>query len=271
MTLSDSGQEPKALAARLRVHALRMVHKAKASHIGSCLSLADIMAVLYGRILQVDPANPAEAHRDKLYMSKGHAAAVLYAALAERGFIPVEELAHYNQDCSRLTGHVNSAVPGVELSTGSLGHALPVAVGATMAADRLALRGRVICILSDGDCDEGSNWEAFLIAGHHKLGRLTVIIDYNKIQSFGRTADVLDLEPFADKLAAFRWRVKELDGHDLGAVEAALREPAGDQPLAIIAHTVKGKGVSWMEDRLEWHYKSPSDEQLLQALAEVGA
>lgn len=270
MTLSNSG-DPKALAAKLRAHCLRMVHKAKASHIGSCLSLADIMAVLYASVLQVDPASPADPNRDKLYMSKGHAAAVLYAALAERGFIPIAALAQYNQDCSYLTGHVNSAVPGVELSTGSLGHALPVAVGAAMAADRLKLTGRVICILSDGECDEGSNWEAMLIAGHHRLGRLTAIIDYNKIQSFGRTADVLDLEPFADKLRAFRWRVEELDGHDLGAIKAALDLPVGDKPLAIIAHTVKGKGVSWMEDRLEWHYRSPSDDQLRLALAEVGA
>jgi transketolase len=271
MTLSASDQAPRALAARLRAHSLRMVHKAKASHIGSCLSLADIMAVLYGPILRVDPAEPGDPNRDKLYMSKGHAAAVLYAALAERGFIPVEELGVYNQDCSRLTGHVNHAVPGVELSTGSLGHALPVAVGSAMAADRLGLQGRVVCILSDGECDEGSNWEAFLIAGHHRLNRLTAIIDYNKIQSFGRTAEVLDLEPFADKLTAFRWRVVEIDGHDLEAIERVLSAPPTDQPLAVIAHTVKGKGVSWMEDKLEWHYRSPSDDQLQAALDEVGS
>jgi transketolase len=270
LTLSPPDLDARALAARLRAHALRMVAAANASHIGSCLSCADILAVLYGRVLRVDAGNPRDPARDKLFMSKGHAAAILYAALAERGFLPTSELIQYNQDGSRLTGHVTHAVPGVELSTGSLGHALPVAVGSALAAQRLGLAGRVFCILSDGECDEGSNWEAFLLSGHLRLG-ITIIIDYNKIQSFGRTADVLDLEPFADKLRACRWRVHEVDGHDVGALEAVLAAPPDPAcpSTAVLAHTVKGKGVSWMEDRLEWHYKSPSPAQLIDALSEV--
>jgi transketolase len=271
VSLSNSASDPRAMAVKLRSHSLRMTHRAKSSHVGSCLSAADILATLYTRVLRVDPHAIDDPHRDKFYMSKGHAAAVLYAALAERGFFPVSELDGYNQDGSILSGHVNHAAPGVELSTGSLGHALPVAVGAAMAADRLKLNGRVFCMLSDGECDEGSNWEALLIAGHHRLRRLTVIIDYNKIQSFGRTAEVLDLEPFGDKLRSFRWAVREIDGHDTDALEAALADSDDEKPKAIVAHTVKGKGVSWMEDRLEWHYKSPSDEQLERALAEVNA
>ncbi len=260
--------DPVEFARRIRKHAVRMVYKAKASHIGSCLSMADVLAVLYAQVLNIDPNDPNKPDRDRFILSKGHATAIMYAALAERGFIPIEELEEYCTDMARLTGHISHAVPGVEVSTGSLGHGLPIATG--MA---LALKGtsRVFCLLSDGECDEGSNWEAILFAPHHKLENLTVIVDYNKIQSFGRVADVLNLEPFADKWRSFGWNVEDIDGHDIGAITAALQgAPAvAGKPTVVLANTVKGKGVSFMEDKLEWHYKSPSPEQLEEALAEL--
>lgn len=263
--------DPVAFARQIRVHALRMTAAARSSHIGSCLSIADLLAVLYTRILRVDPSNPRNPDRDRLIVSKGHAAAIVYAALAERGFIPVSMLDDYCREGSALTGHISHAVPGVEVSTGSLGHGLPIAVGMALAARADCRPSRIICLLSDGECDEGSNWEAILFAPHHKLGNLMAIIDYNKIQSFGRVDEVLDLAPFRDKWCAFGWDTSEIDGHDLNAIETALAVPplVRGSPRAVIAHTVKGRGVSFMEDKLEWHYRSVSPEQLEQAIAEV--
>jgi transketolase len=265
--------DPTAFAKRIRVHALRMVHTANASHIGSCLSMADVLAVLYTRFLRLDPNDPRRADRDRLIVSKGHAAAIVYAALAERGFFSADELMKYCQADTSLTGHVSHSVPGIEASTGSLGHGLPIAVGLALAAKADKRAWRSVCILSDGECDEGSNWEAILFAPHHRLDNLVVVVDYNKIQSFGRVEEVLALEPFADKWRAFGWHVVECDGHDRAALEralAAVPESAG-KPTVLIAHTVKGKGVRFMEDKLEWHYKSPSPQQLLDAIAEVEA
>ncbi|MGE0752458.1 MAG: transketolase [Variibacter sp.] len=265
--------DPATFAKRIRVHALRMVHAANASHIGSCLSMADILAVLYTCFLRLDPNDPRRADRDRLIVSKGHAAAIVYAALAERGFFSADELMKYCQAGASLTGHVSHSVPGIEASTGSLGHGLPIAVGLALAAKADKQAWRSVCILSDGECDEGSNWEAILFAPHHRLDNLVVIVDYNKIQSFGRVEEVLALEPFADKWRAFDWHVVECDGHDRGALERALAvvpEIAG-KPTVLIAHTVKGKGVRFMEDKLAWHYKSPSPQQLLDAIAEVEA
>ena len=257
----------------LRAHAVKMVHRARASHLGSCLSMADILACLYWRVLRIDPADPGWPERDRLILSKGHAAAILYATLAERGFFPTAELESYCQNGSRLTGHVTSGVPGVELSSGSLGHGLPVGCGMALAAKRDGLPFRTFVLLSDGELDEGSNWESFLFAPQHRLDNLVAIVDYNKIQSFGRTKDILDLEPLVDKLQAFRWGVREVDGHNyqqLADAFDALPFEAG-KPSIIVAHTIKGKGVSFMQDLLAWHYSSPSDEQLQQALAEIGA
>ena len=235
--------------------------------------MADILACLYWRVLRIDPSDPGWPERDRLILSKGHAAAILYATLAERGFFPISELESYCQDGSRLTGHVTSGVPGVELSSGSLGHGLPVGCGMALAAKRDGLPFRTFVLLSDGELDEGSNWESFLFAPQHKLDNLIAIVDYNKIQSFGRTRDILDLEPLVDKLRAFRWGVREVNGHDyqqLANAFDALPFEAG-KPSIIVAHTIKGKGVSFMQDLLAWHYSSPNDEQLQQALAEIGA
>ncbi|MBI1832510.1 MAG: transketolase [Planctomycetes bacterium] len=275
------------LAQTIRGHALRMIAKAKASHVGSCLSMADLLAVLYGSVLRVDPANPSWPERDRLIVSKGHGAAILYAVLAERGFFPIADLMTYSQDGSPLTGHVSHHVPGVELSTGSLGHGLPVGCGLALAArsfsrSPLASAGPALAkgerlngfqtyvLLSDGELDEGSNWEAILFAGHHKLDSLTAIVDYNKIQSFGSVKEVLDLEPLSDKWQSFGWQVHQIDGHDHAAIKSALAAAHAGKPKVVIAHTIKGKGVAFMEDQLAWHYKSPDAKQLADALAGLG-
>lgn len=261
------------LAIKIRAHALRMVHKANASHIGTCLSIADILAVLYKGILRIDPNRPDWPDRDRFILSKGHGCAALYAVLAECGFFPKKWLDTYCQDGAHLAGHItHHGVPGVEVSTGSLGHGLPIGCGMALAGKHEGRPYRIFVILSDGELDEGSNWEAILFASQHHLDNLVATVDYNKIQSFGIVKEVLDLEPLADKWRAFRWAVREIDGHDHRQIEAALASvpfEAG-KPSVIIAHTVKGKGVSFMENQLAWHYKSPNDEQLKQALTELG-
>lgn len=262
-----------ALARRLRGHALRMTGKSKSSHIGSCLSIADILAVLYGQVLNIDPQRPSWPDRDRLIVSKGHAAAIVYAALAETGFIPVSELDSFQSDGSRLSGHVTTSIPGVEFSTGSLGHGLPVAAGLAFAAKKSGALWRTYCILSDGEMDEGSNWEAIQFAQHHNLQQLVAIIDYNKIQSFGSVEDVSNLEPFVDKFKSFNWNTIEIDGHSHEAIASACQDISREtkRPTVIIANTIKGKGVSFMENRLEWHYRSVNDAQLLQAIDEIGS
>lgn len=262
------------IAKNIRAHALRMVHAAKASHIGTCLSMADILAVLYADVLRVWPEDAKNPARDRFILSKGHGTAIYYAVLAERGFFPVAQLDTYCKDGSRLTGHVNHAgVPGVEVSTGSLGHGLGLACGMAIGLRADKSEARVFALLSDGECDEGSIWEAALFAPFHKLDNLVCIVDYNKIQSFGSVKEVLDLEPFADKWRAFGWEVVEVGGHDHAALKhalAALPAKTG-KPTLVLAHTVKGKGVSFMEGQLKWHYKSPDAQELAQALAEVEA
>ena len=266
-----NANETNRLARKLRRHALRMTHRARASHIGSCLSIADILAVLYGAVLRFDPKQPDWPERDRLIISKGHAAAIVYAALAESGFFPVAELDYYSADGGPLSGHVTKTVPGVELSTGSLGHGLPVAAGMALAAQRAGANWRSFCVLSDGEMDEGSNWEAIQFAQHFRLSNLIAIVDYNKIQSFGSVAEISDLHPLAEKVRAFNWGVHEIDGHDHVALAAALAgpPPLAGRPTVIVAHTIKGKGVSFMEGRLAWHYSSPDAAQLESALAEV--
>lgn len=260
------------LAARIRRHALEMTSRGGSSHIGSVLSMADILAVLYGEFLDVRPADPAWPGRDRFILSKGHAGAGVYAALAETGFFPVERLDAHYQDGSQLSGHVShKGIPGVEFSTGSLGHGLPVGTGMALAAKLDAATHRVVVVLSDGECDEGSNWEAILFAAHHKLDNLIVIVDYNKIQSLAPVAETLALEPFADKWRAFGWSVEEVDGHDHSALLGALRRiPANiGRPSCVLAHTVKGKGVSFMEHSVLWHYRTARDKELDAARAEL--
>ncbi len=260
-----------ALAKAIRLDTLTMVHRAKASHVGSCFSTAEILAVLYGDVLRVDPKNPRWADRDRFILSKGHAAAIVYAVLAERGFFPRRDLTEYCVDGSSLTGHLSHHVPGVEISTGSLGHGLPIGCGMALAAKRAGRPYRVFVLLSDGELDEGSNWEAILFAPQHRLDNLVAIVDYNKIQAFGMVQEVLDLAPLADKFRAFRWGVREVDGHDVSALSELVHQAPFEagRPSVLIAHTVKGKGVSFMENQLAWHAKSPNAEQLAQAIREL--
>lgn len=271
--MHTSPKDTRALARRLRTHSLRMVAASRSSHIGSCLSLADILAVLYGACLNFRAQEPDWADRDRVIISKGHAAAVVYAVLAESGFFPLERLDQYGQDGQPLSGHVtHSNNPGVEISSGSLGHGLSIGAGFALAGKRLGRPMRSFVLLSDGECDEGSIWEAALFAPHHKLSNLVAVVDFNKIQSFGRVEDVLALEPFADKWRAFGWCVREIDGHDHDALRAAMNMADEEgRPVVVIAHTVKGKGVSFMENELLWHYRPPSPEQLLAAVEEIEA
>lgn len=260
------------LASRLRRHVVEMTSRGKSSHVGSALSMADIMAVLYGDVLNVDPTEPRAPDRDRFILSKGHAGACVYAALAECGFFPVENLKQHYQDGSKLSGHVShKGVRGVEFSTGSLGHGLPVGVGIAKAAQLDKKTYRVFVVLSDGECDEGSNWEAIMFASHHKLSNLRVIVDYNKIQSLAPVAETLALEPFTDKWRSFGWAVEEADGHDHGALQTAMIAESGDQPLVVIAHTTKGKGVSFMENSVLWHYRTAQGDELEAALKELDA
>jgi transketolase len=250
-----------------------MVARAKASHIGGALSMADLLGVLYTDVLRVRPEDPQWEDRDRFILSKGHSTVALYAALAAKGFISKDELSTYGQDGSRLMAHVSHKVPGVEFSTGSLGHGLPFGAGRALAAKRLKRNWRTFVMLSDGELDEGSNWEAILFAPQHRLDNLVVIIDYNKIQSLGSVAEVMDLHPLADKFHAFRWAVREIDGHNHEQIRVALDTAPWEsgRPSVIIANTVKGKGVDFMEDNLKWHYSSPNPDQLIAALAQLEA
>ena len=259
------------LARNIRIDALKMVTRAKASHIGSALSIADIVAVLYGSVLQYNSDEPDWLYRDRFLLSKGHACVAVYAALAHTGFIPHAQLGSYGQDGSALMAHISHKVPGVEFSTGALGHALSFGVGKALAAQKKTQDWRTFVVLSDGEMGEGSNWEAIMFAAHHKLDRLTAIIDYNKLQSLGSVESTLALEPLADKLRAFGWAVREADGHDHSALNAALAQPPWEagKPSMLIAHTTKGKGVSFMENQVLWHYRNPNEEQLAVALAEL--
>lgn len=259
------------LARAIRADALRLTAAAKSSHVGSCLSIADILAVLYTGALRVRPEEPDWPHRDRLIVSKGHAAAIVYAVLARTGFFPVDALASYSRDGSMLIGHVSHHVPGVEWSTGSLGHGLPVGTGIALSLQRAGSAQRTMVLLSDGELDEGSNWEAILFAGHHRLRHLVAIVDANGIQSFGRVSEVLELEPLPEKFRSFGWAVREVHGHYHAALRDAFEPPlpGDDRPIVVLARTVKGFGVSFMEDELLWHYRSASDDELDAALSEL--
>jgi len=260
------------LAGKIRCHTVRMTHRARSSHIGSSLSVADLLAVLYAGILRVNRTEPNWPDRDRFILSKGHAAACVYAALAEKGFVPFETLDTYYQNGSALAGHITrSGVSGVDASTGSLGHGLGMGCGMALAGRRDRRTYRVFVLLSDGECDEGSTWEAVLFAPHHQLDNLVAIVDYNKLQSLATTEDTLALEPLADKWRAFGWSVREINGHDLAEIQSALETipwQAG-RPSCVIAHTVKGKGVSFMENAILWHYRPPDDDELQRALEEL--
>ena len=245
------------LAKKIRIDSLRMVHRAKAAHIGSALSIADILATLYGGVLKPE---------DKVILSKGHATVALYAALKHSGINL--DLESYGQSGSVLMHHVSHKVPGVHFSTGSLGHGLPFGVGIAKAWQLQGREGRVFVIMSDGEMQEGSNWEAIQFAAHHKLENLVAIIDNNNLQSITTVEETLDLRDLKAKLNAFGWGASYQDGHDVDKLKKDFAY-WHNAPRAIIAETTKGKGVSFMEDKVEWHYKTPTDAELEQAIKEV--
>lgn len=255
----------------IRINSLTMVFNAKSSHIGSAFSITDIIAVLYTNILSVDPNNPDYSLRDRFILSKGHACVAVYAALALKNFFPLDELEKYGTDYSNLMAHISHYVPGVEFSTGSLGHGLPFAIGKAYYAKKFNKNWLTYTLLSDGELGEGSNWEAILFAAHHKLNNLIAILDYNNLQSLTTVKETLNIEPIHEKLKSFGWNVIEVDGHNHKDLQKVLSKSnfSEDKPNFVIAHTIKGKGVSFMENKVEWHYKSPSKEELALALKEL--
>ena len=259
---------PKLLATEARKEIVLMTSEAKASHVASALSVVDILAFLYTGGANINPANVQNNDRDVVILSKGHAAAALYSILALQNFFPKEWLRKYCQDNAPLGGHVTfKGVPGVELSTGSLGHGLPYGLGIAFSRKLNQKPGKVFVVMSDGECDEGTTWESAMIANHNNLSNLVAIVDRNRIQSLAGTEETLKLEPFADKWRAFGWDVIEIDGHNYSAMSGALKE--NGKPICIIANTTKGKGVDFMQDSVLWHYKSPGSAEVDSALKQI--
>ncbi len=260
-------------AQRIRARSVAMTSIMQSGHLGSSLSMADIIAVLYSSILSVDPENPKRPDRDRFVLSKGHAAAGVYAALAEKGFFPEEWLKEYYTDNGKLCGHISHHVPGVEFSTGSLGHGLPFGIGLALAARYRKQEHRIFVMLSDGDCNEGSTWEAVMFAAQQKLDNLIAVVDYNRVQALGPSEQVIDLDPLSEKFKLFGWSALEIDGHNYSEIEGAfsrLPQKAG-KPSAVIARTVKGKGIRSIENTVSSHYKAIPQEKLEEVYKELGA
>ena len=258
-------------AGNIRLHAIRMISQSGASHLGGNFSMAEIVAVLYGAILHVDPKNPSSPNRDHFVLSKGHAAAGLYAALAEKGFFPMEWLDSFYGDGAKLSGHITKHIPGIDISTGSLGHGLSIGTGFALAGKKSGRSYRSFVLLSDGECNEGSTWEAVMFAAQHRLDNLVSIVDYNKMQALGPTAEIIDMEPFVEKWESFGWETQEVDGHDVAQLFNVLSKIPlqNGKPTCVIAHTIKGKGVSFMENELLWHYRTPKGKEYETAIEEL--
>lgn len=257
-------------AKKIRKNILRMVVKTKSSHVGSCFSIVDILTVLYKNILLISDQN--DPKRDIFILSKGHAVAALYSVLLSCNIIKQEAIETYAQDGSKLAGHaILASVPGIEATAGSLGHGLPLTAGLALANKENTRH--FYCLLGDGECNEGSVWEAASFCSHFKLNKVIAIVDCNKQQGLGYTADIINMDNMAERWKSFGWETVEVDGHNFDDLQKILlyshRHRDSLKPLAIIAHTTKGKGVSWMEDKLEWHYKSPDDSQLELAINEI--
>lgn len=259
------------LAKKIRAQSLKMVHDSNGSHIGSSLSYVDILSVLYTDIMNFDPDRPDYDLRDRFILSKGHACASLYACLALKGFFEIKKLENYGKNGEILMNHVSHKVLGVEFSTGSLGHGLPFGVGIAKALKlKFKKPPKTYVLIGDGELAEGSNFEALLFGAHHNLDNLILIIDYNNLQSLTSVENTLNLKPLDEKFRSFGWNCFEIDGHNHSKIKEALLSVASNsKPSVIIAKTIKGKGVSFMENRVEWHYKSPNEEQYLQALKEI--
>lgn len=272
--LSQQGIERlQALARKVRCHIVHIISTAGVGHPGGSLSQTDILVALYFHVMRLDPQRPDWEDRDRFVLSKGHGAAGLYATLAERGYFSPDLLKTFGRIDSRLQVHPDMhLVPGVEVSTGALGQGISVALGMAMAARLDGLGIRVYCLIGDGESQEGQVWEAAEAAAHHKVDNLTVILDYNGVQLMGPTREIMEVAPVADKWRAFNWHVSEIDGHDMRQIVSALQAASEvkGQPTIVVAHTVKGKGVSYMEGQSAWHGKPPDAAQLAQALAELG-
>jgi transketolase len=257
----------------IRRYIIEMISNAEGGHIGGALSIADIMAVLYFHILKIDPENPEWEDRDRVVLSKGHASAAWYAALAERGYFPKEELLTFDHINSRLQGHPDmNKTPGVDMSSGSLGQGISVALGMALAARYLKKTYRTFVILGDGETQEGQVWEAAMAAVHYKIDNLIAILDYNKLQLYGETNTIMNIEPIIEKWRVFGWNTIEINGHRINEIVQALEEAVKfeGKPTIVVAHTIKGKGVSFMENKVEWHSLAPTKEQAKQALKELG-
>ena len=261
------------VADQVRGEVIQLSHSAQTPHLGSSLSCIDILVVLYWSILSIDSQNSTAPDRDRFILSKGHAATALYAALAYRGFFPLDELRNYAQPGSVMAEHPSiGSAPGIEAATGSLGHGLPIGLGMALASQIQNLSYRVFVVMSDGECNEGSVWEAAMIAPAHGLSNLIVVIDYNKWQATGRSQDVTSIDPLDGKWRAFGWDVYELDGNSIENLVNVLGSipNSANKPIAIIAHTIKGKGVSFMEDDNNWHYRIPTASEVEEAKKELG-
>jgi len=268
----QAGSVLREMAQRVRRDDLQMVYRARIGHLGGDFSVIDILVTLYAAVLDVDPIHPLAAERDRLVLSKGHTAGALYTTLAHCGFFARRELDSFAAPLSALNGHPNrTKVPGVETNTGPLGHGFPVAVGIALSARLQASPRRTFVVLGDGELQEGSNWEAAMTAAHYDLSSLCAVVDRNGLQQGARTEETKRLEPLADKWTSFGWEVRDVDGHDHAKLLEVFRRPGTTRPVCVIAHTVKGKGVSFMEDRVEWHHKVPSADQLRIAVLELSA
>jgi len=259
------------IASRIRSDVIKMCYDSKSAHLASCLSCIDILVAIYWGQLFIDSNDPKNINRDRFIMSKGHAAMALYATLARKGFFPNSWLSTYNQDGGILAEHPPAnLIPGVEAATGSLGHGLPIGIGIALAGKIRKLQYKTIILLSDGENNEGSVWEGAMFAAANKLSNLSVIIDYNKWQATGRSNEVLQLDPLADKWTAFGWNTVEVEGHDISILQKTLEDTISlEKPTCIIAHTIKGKGVSFMEDDNNWHYRVPSENEVALSLEEL--
>lgn len=276
MTISEAHPPParslEEVSRTIRRHVITMASDSPGAHLGGSMSCTEILAaLLFDGVLRIDPERPGADGQDFLIFSKGHASAALYAALAERGFFPVEELGEYKTPGSRLAGHPLKSIPGVSLATGSLGHGLSVGNGLALAGKHDGSDYRVFVVLGDGECQEGSVWEAAMTAAHYGLDNVVAVVDRNGVQEDGPTEEIMALEPFADKWRAFGWAVEEVDGHDLEALRGPLhRVPlAPGKPSLVLARTVKGKGVSFAEGNHQWHYGRLTSEQKQRALADI--
>ena len=261
-------------ACKVRMGVIESTHGAKAGHPGGSLSAAEIFTYLYFKEMNIDPANPKKEDRDRFVLSKGHTAPGLYAVLAERGFFPVEDLPTLRHIDSYLQGHPNmNTVPGVDMSTGSLGQGISVAVGMALAAKYTGKTNRIYSLLGDGEIQEGQVWEACMAAAHYKLDNLCIVVDNNGLQIDGSISDVMSPYPIVDKLAAFGFEVQQIDAHDFDAIEEAFQKAKKTEgkPAAIVIKSVKGKGVSYMENQAGWHGKAPNDVEYEQAMNELKA